>query len=257
VFENWFDRFGRLGSSLRGRRYASSAAVPAVPGQPADNPLREYFKANRTGPGIWKWDHYFDAYHRHLQAFRGRSPRMAEVGIYSGGSLGMWADYFGPGCELIGVDIEPACKAYERPGVRVMIGDQADRAFWRRFRQEVPSLDILIDDGGHTSEQQIATLEEVLPYLAPGGIYICEDIHNMKNTFTEYAHGLIQQLNQAAMVNDHDDPERRLWSPSAGLQAQIEYIAVYPYMVVIQKRAAPLAEFVAAKHGTEWQPFLS
>lgn len=83
------------------------------------NPLRLYFDEHTTGPGIWKWRHYFEVYDRHLGRFRDRPVRVLEIGIYSGGSLQMWRNYFGPGCEIYGIDIESACKAYENESVRV------------------------------------------------------------------------------------------------------------------------------------------
>src|SRR5579864_8038519 len=145
------------------------------------NPLREFFDSHQEGRGIWKWNHYFDIYHQHFSRFRGRNVRVLEIGIYSGGSLEMWRDYFGSGCQIYGVDIEPACKAYERDSVKVFIGDQGDRNFWKKFKQEVPAVDIVIDDGGHLTEQQIITFEELLPHLQPNGIYLCEDLHGALN----------------------------------------------------------------------------
>src|SRR4051812_44526614 len=53
------------------------------------NPLRAFFDARREGPGIWKWTHYFDIYHRHFARFVGREVHVLEIGIYSGGSLEM------------------------------------------------------------------------------------------------------------------------------------------------------------------------
>jgi len=61
------------------------------------------------------------------------------------------------------VDIEEACRVYENDWTSISIGDQADRGFWKRFKQEHPRIDVLIDDGGHQPEQQLATLEEMLP----------------------------------------------------------------------------------------------
>ena len=37
--------------------------------------------------------------------------------------------------------------------------------------------DIIIDDGGHTMEQQIASIETLFPALNEGGVYLCEDTH--------------------------------------------------------------------------------
>ena len=36
---------------------------------------------------------------------------------------------------------------------------------------------------GHTPEQQIVTLEEMLPHLRPGGVYLCEDVHGIHHDF--------------------------------------------------------------------------
>ena len=113
------------------------------------NPLRDFFNRHRQGRGIWKWDHYFDGYHRHFSRLRGRETYVLEIGNYSDGNLEMWCDYFGSKAHIYGVDIESACKSYENSMIKVFTGDQADRKFWSQFRREVPILDLVIDDGGH------------------------------------------------------------------------------------------------------------
>ena len=228
---------------------------PTAPQPPDPNPLESYFNANTRGPGIWKWRHYFEIYHRHLAKFRNRQPHVLEIGVYSGGSLGMWQNYFGPGSNIYGVDIEPACKSYEREGVRIFIGDQADRSFWTNLRQNVPALDIIIDDGGHTTAQQIATLEETLPYLRPGGVYICEDVQSSANPFLFYIDGLAGNLH-AEEITGSENPARRQVSPATPFQSAVHSVHRYPYMVVIERNSTPVNELIAPKHGTDWQPFL-
>jgi hypothetical protein len=110
------------------------------------NVLRTFFDNRTEGNGIWKWSHYFDIYDRHFAQFRGEEVHVLEIGVYSGGSLEMWRDYFGPKARIYGVDIEPACRAYESDSVKIFIGDQGDRQFWHEFRGKVPALDIVIDD---------------------------------------------------------------------------------------------------------------
>jgi hypothetical protein len=236
------------------RRYEFETPPTASPGE-ADNPFRTYFQAHRVGPGIWKWDHYFDIYQRHFSRFRGKEVHVLEIGIYSGGSLGMWREYFGPKCQVYGVDIEPVCKSYERDGVTVFIGNQADRSFWKELWRQVPRVDIIIDDGGHRTDQQIITLEETLAHLHPGGVYLCEDVHGRAKGFTSYINGFNHRLSAAALVDDTTDPERRLTSRADAFQAAIESIHLYPFVTVIEKRRTAIAEFVAPKHGSEWQPF--
>lgn len=225
---------------------------PAATAAAAGNPLASYFDAHRTGRGIWKWTHYFDIYHRHLAKFIGSPAHVVEVGVYSGGSLQMWRHYFGPLCRMYGVDIEPACRAYEDEHTTMAIGDQADPDFWASFAAKVPAVDVLIDDGGHEPEQQMVTLESMLPHLRRGGVYICEDIHGAANRFAAYACGLAQRLNTAATaVGDTD-----LAMTPEPFQRAIHSVHCYPYMVVIEKSDVPVERFAAPRHGTEWQPFL-
>jgi hypothetical protein len=52
------------------------------------------------------------------------------------------------------------------------------------------------------------------------------------------------------------DPERRSVSGTSGFQALVDSIHSYPFVTVIERRDAALAELVAPKHGTQWEPFL-
>jgi hypothetical protein len=220
------------------------------------NFLLKYFKEHKEGPGIWKWNHYFEIYERHFGRFRGQEVHLLEIGVYSGGSLGMWREYFGPRCKVYGVDIEPSCKAYEGESVRVFIGDQADRNLWQRVKQEVPVLDIVIDDGGHLAEQQIVTLEELLPHLRAGGVYLCEDVFMVFNEFSSYVHGLAQNLNALDLEQNVDDNERRLVCKVNSLQSAIGSIHLYPFVTLIERSVESVSEFVNPKRGTQWEPFL-
>jgi hypothetical protein len=221
--------------------YCEQGAPQSEPEPPQSNPLRDYFENHTEGHGIWKWRHYFEIYQRHLAKFVNRPVNLLEIGIYSGGSLDMWRSYFGKRCHIYGVDIENACKSYENEFTTVFIGDQADRGFWKKFRSNTPPIDILIDDGGHTPEQQRITLEEMLPYLRCGGVYFCEDVHGKLNDFASYASSLVDVLNR--------------WGELDGFQKSIHSIHFYPYCVIIEKHAVEPEKFHAPKHGTIWQPF--
>jgi len=220
------------------------------------NVLRTFFNNRKKGAGIWKWDHYFDIYDRHFARFRGHESHLLEIGVYSGGSLEMWRDYLGPKAHIYGVDIESACRLYEDEQTRIFIGDQADRKFWRDFRRKIPTLDIVVDDGGHEPEQQIVSLEELLPHLRPGGVYCCEDVVGTLNRFACYVHGIAHKLNDAPMQNNTEEPERRLVCPASSFQTCVASIHLYPFVAVIERSSSLLTEFVAPKHGTQWQPFL-
>jgi hypothetical protein len=210
-----------------------------------------YFNAHTEGPGVWKFLHYFDIYHRHFCKFVGREVHVLEVGIYSGGSLRMWREYFGKACRVYGVDINEACMAYKDEAIEVFIGDQADRSFWARIKQAVPQIDILIDDGGHLPEQQRITLEEMLPYIAPGGVYLCEDILGVFNPFAAYIQGLASGLNFESRVETPENTPGLAFT-SSNVQAAISSIHLYPFAAVIEKREHNVDRLFAPKHGTQW-----
>ena len=149
----------------------------------------------------------------------------------------MWRDYFGEDCRVHGVDIQEECKVYEDSHTTIHIGDQADRAFWKQFRKSVPAVDVLIDDGGHQPEQQMVTLEEMLPHLRPGGIYICEDVHGNGNRFALFAHALADELNACVWAL-----QQELATTPTPFQAAIHSVHLYPIMVVVEKEIMDISE---------------
>jgi hypothetical protein len=169
------------------------------------NDLEKHFIAN-TGKQIDKWKHYFEIYDRHFSRYRGKEVHLVEFGIFQGGSLQMWKNYFGPQAKIYGVDINPHCKQLEEDQVEIFIGDQEDRTFLKSLAAKIPKIDILIDDGGHTMKQQICTYEELFPHVDKNGVYLCEDMHTSywtdydggykrAGSFIEYTKNFIDEIN--------------------------------------------------------------
>jgi hypothetical protein len=215
--------------------------------------LEVFFDNRIDGPGIWKWRHYFDIYDLHFKRFRGKPVRILEIGIYSGGSLDMWTTYFGTECIVYGIDIEESCRVYEKDNINVFIGDQSDRNFWKSFKEKVPPVDIIIDDGGHLPLQQLVTLEETLDHLRPGGVYLCEDITGRFNPFHSYISGLSRSLHDNTYFDKEKTNEAGVYPNK--LQRLVKSINMYPFVVVIETNEIPITNFIAPKHGTQWQPF--
>lgn len=147
----------------------------SIAGGPTMNDLEKHFTEN-TGRLILKWKHYFEIYDRHFSRFRGTDVHIVEFSVFQGGSLQMWKQYFGPNTKIFGIDINPHCKELEEERVEILIGDQDDRSFLKSLAEKIPRIDILIDDGGHTMKQQIATYEELFSYVDQNGVYLCEDL---------------------------------------------------------------------------------
>ncbi|MBK9538639.1 MAG: class I SAM-dependent methyltransferase [Flavobacteriales bacterium] len=169
------------------------------------NDLERYFHSNQ-GRLIHKWMHFFDVYDRHFARYRGKEVVILEIGVFQGGSLQMWKNYFGDKARIYGIDINPRCKELEEDRIKIFTGSQSDRAFLRKVKSELPPIDILIDDGGHTMRQQIVSFEELYDAVKPDGVYLCEDLHTSywlqygggdrrPGTFIEYSKRLIDKLN--------------------------------------------------------------
>lgn len=167
--------------------------------------LENHFK-NNDDRLIHKWSHYFDIYDRHFSRFRNKPLVILEVGIFHGGSLQMWKSYFGDKVQIYGIDINPNCKDFEDDNVKIFIGSQSDREFLRKLKTQIPPVDILIDDGGHTMRQQRRTFEELFDHVKPDGVYLCEDMHSSywiqyggghkrRGTFIEFSKNFIDRLN--------------------------------------------------------------
>lgn len=124
-----------------------------------------------------KYDTYFCVYEELLSKYRDKEIIFVEVGILNGGSLFMWKEYLGKNARIIGVDMNPEAKKWEKHGFEIYIGNQAEEKFWEDFYKKIGMIDILIDDGGHTNLQQIITSNYAIKNIKDGGILIIEDVH--------------------------------------------------------------------------------
>ena len=124
-----------------------------------------------------KLDSYFNIYESIFDEFRKKPITFVEVGIFGGGSLFMWKKYFHPKSRIIGIDLNPKAKEYEKFGFEIFIGDQENPGFWKKFYNKVGKIDILLDDGGHTDIQQIQTLISSINKIKENGIIAIEDVH--------------------------------------------------------------------------------
>lgn len=146
---------------------------------------------------------YFDTYDLLFQNYQGKPITFVEVGIWGGGSLFMWRDFFGPNARIIGIDMNPDAVKWEKEGFEIFIGNQSDPTFWDHFKSAVGNVDILLDDGGHTYVQQIITLESMISQINDHGMLVVEDTHtsympdfgDKRISFVNYAKLWIDRLN--------------------------------------------------------------
>ena len=167
-----------------------------------------------------KYGTYFDSYDYFFSKYRNQKITFVEIGVAHGGSLFMWRDYFGPNARIIGVDLNPNAKKWEEHGFEIYIGSQSDVQFWDDFTKKVGLIDVVLDDGGHTYEQQIITTESLLSAMNDGGIIVVEDTHTSymdgygqkSKSFIEYTKKLIDKVNMRFHEFSDFACERRFWS---------------------------------------------
>ena len=76
-------------------------------------PDNELFRIFSADTNVHKWHHYFDVYTRYFERYRDRPITMLEIGVFRGGSLRMWKEYFHTDSTIVGVDIDESCQAHE------------------------------------------------------------------------------------------------------------------------------------------------
>jgi hypothetical protein len=65
-----------------------------------------------------------------------------------------------------------------RARVTTLVGDQSKREqLQKAIDVSGGDIDLLVDDGGHTMQQQQVSLGYLFKFVKPGGYYILEDIH--------------------------------------------------------------------------------
>ena len=140
--------------------------------------MNKIFKLFKSSPhSSLKWNNYFEIYETSLKKFINKKVTLVEIGIGNGGSLFMWKKFLGNKAKIIGIDLNPDAKKFEKFGFKIFIGDQADPNFWKKFYSKNGKIDILIDDGGHTNLQQITALMESIENIKNDGLIIIEDTH--------------------------------------------------------------------------------
>jgi hypothetical protein len=102
--------------------------------------------------------------------------RLLEMGIWHGGSMLMWEEFF-PNGHIVGTDVDPTALRKLGPRITCEFANQADPTEMRRVCEAHGPFDIIIDDAGHIGLCQLKAFYMLFPmFLLPGGVYIIEDI---------------------------------------------------------------------------------
>jgi hypothetical protein len=118
---------------------------------------------------------YLEFYDSFFSEMREEPLVLLEIGVFGGASLRMWEEYFPKG-RIIGLDIMPASKRFERGRVGIELADQSNIEHLTRVALKHGPFDVIVDDGSHQWDHQIASLRTLFPFLKDQGLYIVEDL---------------------------------------------------------------------------------
>ncbi len=119
---------------------------------------------------------YTEIYEYFFYPIKAQARNVCEIGIAQGASLKMFKDYF-PNATIYGIDIRN-CSRFNSKTVKTFIADQVNRQQLQKFLDAAHcEFDVILDDGGHSMEQQQVSFGYLFKAVKPGGYYIIEDAH--------------------------------------------------------------------------------
>lgn len=118
---------------------------------------------------------YLRKYEFFLQPFKHEPVYIMELGVFEGGSLQTWREYFQNG-RVIGVDMDKEALSFQDDRIDIVLGDLGREEFLESLPANVAQ--IIIDDASHQWEHQLSALFSLYPRMPKSGVYIVEDIHS-------------------------------------------------------------------------------
>lgn len=202
------------------------------------NDLEKFFW-KQSDRYIWKWTSYFKFYDKYFSKFRNRKCKILEIGVYRGGSLQMWQNYFSKDSLMVGMDINPECSAYTGENIEIFIGDQSNKEHLSELVEKYGKFDVIIDDGSHIAAHQIVSFEYLIDYLNDDGVYLVEDVigdcddKELIKNFTSFTRKIINNL------TDHfHNPN----NPITKYTKHIEGIYFHCGMIFFEKSKLPIEQ---------------
>lgn len=99
--------------------------------------------------------------------------RLLEIGWHQGASMRMWREWLHPASIIVGVDVTKPAEPVDRVHFRHVDATSPDM---KDVIREFDAFDVVVDDGSHLSADVITSFAMLWPHVAPGGLYIVEDL---------------------------------------------------------------------------------
>lgn len=150
--------------------------------------LLELYNKHKVGdwPDKNSTHSYLPVYEEMLSPYRHTAKNILEIGLMSGESLRMFAEYFdgvvfGMDCTVTPFDGLADLTETIKDGYNVVIGDASNPDDVRKHFN-TQKFDVIIEDANHNLAQQLEIYKTLKPYLNKGAIYIIEDIQDIDAT---------------------------------------------------------------------------
>ncbi len=140
------------------------------------------------------------------ELLRDRDPkRFVELGVFTGVSLAMWCELY-PHAEVVGLDVDLSRVNRVDLVNRGAFKSNEPQVFeWDAFDPQplsvLENVDVFIDDGPHVTEAVVKVAEFMRDRMAPGGLFIVEDMRNGANILHEifpqgklFKHGMLNAV---------------------------------------------------------------
>lgn len=126
---------------------------------------------------------YLPLYQQLLLSKKETAKNVLEVGVYDGGSINLWSDFF-ENANIYGLDIIASNNAWadlkSNPRITLHTGIDAynNDFFVENFLNKNIKCDFMLDDGPHTLESMIKFIRMYSQIMTDDGILIIEDVQS-------------------------------------------------------------------------------
>lgn len=159
---------------------------------------------------------YLELYESLLFHKKETAKHVLEVGIYQGGSIKLWHDYF-VNATVYGLDIMHFNNVYSKikNNDRIVLHTSTDayneETFRNNFLNKNIKCDFMLDDGPHTLESMIKFIKLYSQIMTDDGILIIEDVQSwdwidiLKNQVPQHLKPFIKVYDLRENKNRYDD----------------------------------------------------
>jgi cephalosporin hydroxylase len=157
---------------------------------------------------------YLELYEKILISKKDTAKNILEIGIYAGGSIKLWHDYF-INADIYGLDIcFEKCDDEIKNKERIMLSCSDaynDNVFKTHLLNKNIKYDMILDDGPHTLESMIQCIKLYSQLLTTDGILIIEDVQDVSwieilyNAVPEHLKQFVKVYDLRSNKNRYDD----------------------------------------------------